>query len=256
MLIFTVGDVVAEGGIRILERTLRSFKKLKGIHFTIVNGENAAGMGITGEQAERIFNAGADVITLGNHAFSKREMLAYVEDERYILRPENLTHVNPGRGYGVFIAENGKQVGLLCLIGRVFMQNHADNPFYIADRHIEKFDTNVILVEIHGEATSEKAALAWYLDGRVSAVYGTHTHVQTADERVLPKGTGFITDLGMTGPINSILGMEPQSSVDRLLGHPQISYKSAKGPCMLQGALFEIDDNIGRCISVERITLE
>ena len=256
MLIFTVGDVVSEGGVRILDKTLRPFKKLKNVDFTIVNGENTAGMGITSEQAERIYNAGADVITLGNHAFSKREMLSYVEDGRYILRPENLTHFNPGRGSGMFTAENGRRVAVLCLIGRVFMQNHAENPFFVADRSIKDFDNNIILVEIHGEATSEKAALAWYLDGRVSVVYGTHTHVQTADDRVLPKGTGFITDLGMTGPVNSILGMEPQSSVDRLLGYPQVNYKSAKGSCMLQGALFEVDDSTGRCISVERITLQ
>ena len=256
MLILTVGDVVSDGGIRILERTLSPFIKLKGVDFTIVNGENAAGMGITTEQAEKIYNAGADVITLGNHSFSKREMLSYVEDSRNILRPENLSHFNPGRGAGVFTAVNGKQVGVLCLIGRVFMQDFAESPFFVADKCLSKFDTNIILVEIHGEATSEKAALAWYLDGRVSIVYGTHTHVQTADERVLPKGTGFISDVGMTGPIDSILGMDPQNSVDRLLGHPRVNYKSAKGPCMMQGALFEIDDKTGKCISVERITLQ
>ncbi|MGI6577686.1 MAG: TIGR00282 family metallophosphoesterase [Eubacteriales bacterium] len=255
MLIFTVGDVVSEGGIRILEKKLRPFRKLKGIHFTIVNAENAAGMGLVPEQAERIFNAGADVITLGNHAFSKREMLSYVEDESYILRPENFTHHNPGKGTGVYVAENGQQLAVICLIGRVFMQNQAENPFFVADRVIQKLDTKIKCVEIHGEATSEKTALAWYLDGKVSVVYGTHTHVQTADERILPKGTGFISDLGMTGPIDSVLGMDPESSVDRLLGVPQVRYKSATGSCMLQGALFDVDDNTGRCVSVERIKM-
>lgn len=255
MLIFTVGDVVSDSGIRLLEKTLRPFKKLKGIHFTIVNAENASGMGLVPEQADRIYNAGADLITLGNHAFSRREMLSYVEDQPYILRPENYTHYNPGKGHGVYVAENGQQLAVICLIGRVFMQNQAENPFFIADRVIQKLDAKIKCVEIHGEATSEKSALAWYLDGMVSVVYGTHTHVQTADERILPKGTGYISDIGMTGPVDSVLGMDPETSVERLLGVPQIKYKPASGACMLQGALFEVDDNTGRCLSVERIRL-
>lgn len=255
MQIFTVGDVVSEGGIRLLEKTLRPFRKLKGIHFTIVNAENASGMGLVPEQADRIFNAGADVITLGNHAFSRREMLSYVEDEPHILRPENYTHLNPGKGCGVYTAETGERLAVVCLIGRVFMQNPVENPFFVADRVIQQLGVKITCVEMHGEATSEKSALAWYLDGRVSLVYGTHTHVQTADERILPKGTGYISDIGMTGPIDSVLGMDPASSVDRLLGVPQVKYKCAAGACMMQGALFEVDENTGHCVSVERIKL-
>lgn len=255
MLIFTVGDIVAEGGLRILEKTLAAFKRVKGIGFTIVNGENAAGMGLFPEQAQRIFNAGADVITLGNHAFSRREMISYIDNDRFILRPENMSYLNPGSGHGIYDAAGGAKVGVLCLMGRVFMDSNLDSPFYSAETVLKQMSTPIIAVEIHGEATSEKTAMGWYLDGRVSMVYGTHTHVQTADERILPKGTGFISDLGMTGPTESILGMDPQSSVDRLLGAPQVRYKSASGECQIQGALFDIDDKSGRCKYVERIIL-
>jgi metallophosphoesterase (TIGR00282 family) len=256
MLIFAVGDIVSEGGLRILEKTLPAFKRLKGVGFTIVNGENAAGMGILPEHARRIYSAGADVITLGNHAFSRREILEYIENDRYLLRPENMTHFNPGKGSGVYESAGGVRVGVLCLMGRIFTEANLDSPFFTADKAIRELQVSVIAVEIHGEATSEKAAMGWYLDGRVSAVFGTHTHVQTSDERILPKGTGFITDLGMTGPTESILGMEPQSSIDRLLGVPQVRYKSAGGECQLQGALFDIDEKSGRCRSVERISLK
>jgi len=255
MLILAVGDVVAEGGLKILERVLEAFKKLKGVDFTIVNGENAAGMGMLPEHARRIYSAGADVITLGNHAFSRKEMLDYMDNDRFILRPQNMTHFNPGKGYDVFETASGLRVGVLCLMGRVFMESNLENPFFAADRILRELNTQITIVEIHGEATSEKAALGWYLDGRVSAVFGTHTHVQTADERILPQGSGFISDIGMTGPTGSVLGMDPKSSIDRLLGVPQVRYKAAIGDCELQGALFDIDEKTGRCRSIERVKL-
>jgi len=255
MLIFAVGDIVAEGGIKILEKTLTPFKRLKGVDFTIVNGENAAGMGMLPEHARRIYGAGADVITLGNHAFSKKEMLDYVESDRYILRPQNMTYLNPGKGCGVYETRTGSEVGVLCLMGRVFMDHNLENPFFAADRVLKEMNTRVTIVEIHGEATSEKAALAWYLDGRVSVVYGTHTHVQTADERILPQGSGFIPDIGMTGPSLSVLGMDPEISIDRLLGVPQVRYKAAAGICEIQGALFDVDENTGKCRAIERVRL-
>lgn len=255
MLIFAVGDVVSEGGLRVLEGLLPPFKRIKGIGFTVVNGENAAGMGILPEQVSRIYSAGADVITLGNHAFSKREMLDYVDEDRTILRPANMTHLNPGKGYGLFEAANGIRIGVICLMGRIFTETNLENPFFTADKALKELAAPILLTEIHGEATSEKAAVARYLDGRVSAVFGTHTHVQTSDERILPGGTGFITDLGMTGPTDSILGMDIQSSIDRLLGAPQIRYKAATGPSEIQGALFDIDEKSGKCRSVERIIL-
>lgn len=255
MLLFTVGDIVSEGGLRTLEKVLPPFRRLKGIGFTIVNGENAAGMGMLPEHAQRIYSAGADVVTLGNHAFSRREVIEYIDGDRSLLRPYNMTHFNPGRGCGVFEAASGLRVGVVCLMGRIFVDPSVDNPFFSADKALRELEADLVVAEIHGEATSEKAAVGWYLDGRVSAVFGTHTHVQTADERVLPKGTGFITDLGMTGPVDSILGMDPQSSIDRLLGVPHVRYKSAAGECRLQGALFDIDERTGKCRSVERVSL-
>ena len=255
MRIFAVGDVVSDGGLRALEKLLPPFKRLKGIGFTVVNGENAAGMGILPEHAARIYNAGADVITLGNHAFARKETLEYAEDDRTLLRPANMTHLNPGRGYGVFEASNGVRIGIFCLMGRIFTEASLESPFFTADRILKEMQAPIVLAEIHGDATSEKAAVGRYLDGRVSAVFGTHTHVQTADERIFPGGTGFITDLGMTGPIDSILGMDVKCSIDRLLGAPQIRYKAATGPCELRGALFDIDENSGKCRAVERIAI-
>lgn len=255
MLIFSIGDVVGEAGIRALENLLPAFKKMKGIDFTIVNGENADGMGILPASADRIFLAGADVITLGNHSFSRHEMLDHIDHDRYILRPANLSCFNPGNGCGVYETNSGMRIAVISLMGRIYMDSNLDNPFFAADRILTDLDADIVAVDIHAEATSEKAALARYLDGRVSLVFGTHTHVQTSDERILPLGTGFITDIGMTGPVESILGMEIQSSIDRLLGVPRVRYKAAAGKAEVQGAIFEIDSSTRRCISVERITI-
>lgn len=255
MLLLAIGDIVAENGLKFLEKTLAPYKRMMGVDFTIVNGENVQGMGLTASDAQRIYQAGADVITLGNHAFSKRDMLEYVDDDRYILRPANMTHFNPGKGYDIFETPGGLRVGVICLMGRVFMDSVLDNPFFTADRAIKEMETKITIVEIHGEATSEKGAMGWYLDGRASVVYGTHTHVQTADEQILPEGTGFITDIGMTGPTRSVLGMDPQCSIDRLLGVPQTKFKAAAGPCTMQGILFDIDSLTGRCKRAERITI-
>ncbi len=249
MFILTIGDVVSQQGLKLLEKVLNSFKRLKGIDFTVVNGENVEGMGINPDSAERLFTAGADVVTLGNHAFSRYEMIDYIENSRYILRPANMTYLNPGVGYGVYDAPRGLRVGVICLMGRVFMDSSLESPFFMADRILKELDTDIIVVDIHAEATSEKAALARYLDGRVSCVFGTHTHVLTADDRVFPGGTGFITDIGMTGPVDSVLGMEIQSSIDRLLGAPQVRYKSATGACEMQGVIFEVDERSGLCLS-------
>lgn len=255
MRIFTVGDLVSEGALRHLEKNLGAYQRFAGVQFTIVNGENVQGLGIVPQDARRILLAGADVLTLGNHAFSRREILEYIDEEPAILRPENFSSLNPGSGSRVFQATCGYSVAVLCVMGRVYSDMALESPFDTANRALKALDTPIKMVEIHGEATSEKAALAWYLDGRCSAVYGTHTHVQTADECILPKGTGFITDIGMSGPVQSILGMDVGSSIQRLMGAPAVRYKAATGPCVLRGALFEIDDRSGRCISVERVTI-
>lgn len=252
--ILAVGDVVGEGGLRHLERHLRALKKLKDIHFTVVNGENAAMVGLTRDDAERIFAAGADVITLGNHAFGKVQIADYLDDCPYILRPHNLGARMPGRGYGVYDCGRAR-IAVINLIGRCDLAFHADNPFKAADTLLQSAEKPTFtLVDFHAEATSEKLAMAYYLDGRVSALWGTHTHVPTADEEVFPKGMGYISDLGMTGAARSVLGIEPEQSVETFLGGLPGRYREPKGGTgKMQGAIFTLDDATGLCVGVERI---
>ena len=253
--VLAVGDVVGDAGVEYLDRHLRALKKLKDIHFAVVNGENASGVGILPRQARAIFDAGADVITLGNHTWNRIQIADFLEDNRDILRPANYTSRVPGRGWGIYEGPGGVRVGVLNLIGRCDLSWGADNPFTAADRNLERGEAELTLVDFHAEATSEKLAMGYYLDGRVSALWGTHTHVPTADERVYPKGTGYITDLGMTGPVESVLGIEPAQSVESFLGGLPGRYRPAAGPCKLQGAVFTLDGSTGRCTGVERIDL-
>ncbi|SHI10688.1 hypothetical protein SAMN02745823_02469 [Sporobacter termitidis DSM 10068] len=248
--ILAVGDVNGSVGLELLSKKLRAVKKQKNIAFTVVNGENASVFGLTASQADAMFEAGADVVTLGNHTWDKREMLGYLEENRYILRPANFAPQNPGRGWGVFDTAFG-DVCVINLIGRCHMDFAPDNPFFEADRILKQSAAKVTLVDMHAEATSEKQALGFYLDGRVSAVWGTHTHVQTSDAAVLPKGTGFITDLGMTGPVSSVIGIRPEQSISKFLGNPPQRYESAGGQAKLEGAVFEIDTETGRCLGAE-----
>lgn len=256
LTVLAIGDVVGNPGLTFLEKTLRGFKKLKNVDFTIVNGENAAGVGLTRQDAQRLYDAGADVITLGNHTFGKRELTEYIDDDMYMLRPANFTDANPGRGYGVYDAGRGRRICVINLIGRAFSDSNYDNPFKKAEDILKVIDTSLIFVDFHAEATSEKAALGRYLDGRVSAVFGTHTHVQTADDTIFPGGTGFITDIGMTGPAESVLGMKIQNSVDRFLGAPSQRFMVAEGDCLMCGALFEVDSRTGKCRAMERVRVE
>lgn len=252
--ILAVGDIVGEQGVRHLERHLRSFRKLRDIHFTVVNGENAAGVGILPDQVELLYGAGADVVTLGNHTFGKQQIASRLEEDPYLLRPANFTGRAPGRGYGVF--DCGRvQIGVLNLIGRCALDFNADNPFLTADRILRTDKPLFTLVDFHAEATSEKLAMGYYLDGRVSAVWGTHTHVPTADEQILPKGTGYITDLGMTGPVNSVLGIRPEQSIESFLGGLPGRYQVADGACKLQGVIFDLDSSTGLCVGVERVDI-
>ena len=252
--VLAVGDVVGEPGLRHLERHLRPLQKLKNIAFTVVNWENASGVGLTEEQAWRIRDAGADAVTLGNHAFGKTQIAACLDETSWLLRPANLSGRAPGHGCEIFDL-GGVRIRVLNLIGRCDLSWGADNPFTAADRNLERGEAELTLVDFHAEATSEKLAMGYYLDGRVSALWGTHTHVPTADERVYPKGTGYITDLGMTGPVESVLGIEPAQSVESFLGGLPGRYRPAAGPCKLQGAVFTLDGSTGRCTGVERIDL-
>ncbi len=252
--ILAVGDVVGEQGVRHLERHLRSFQKLRDIHFTVVNGENASGVGVMPEQVEQLYCAGADVVTLGNHTFGKQQIAHRLEEDAYLLRPANYTGRAPGRGYGIFDCGH-IQIGVMNLIGRCGLDFNAENPFTTADRLLKGERGLFTLVDFHAEATSEKLAMGYYLDGRVSAVWGTHTHVPTADEQILPKGTGYISDLGMTGPIRSVLGIRPEQSIENFLGGVPGRYQTADGPCKMQGVVFSLDSATGLCVGAERVDI-
>lgn len=252
--ILAVGDVVGEAGLQHLERCLRPLQKLHHVHFTVVNGENAAGVGLTPAQARRIYEAGADAVTLGNHTFNKLQIKDFLEDTPWLLRPANYTGRAPGHGCQTFDL-GGVQIRVMNLIGRCDLAWGAENPFTTADALLARDRADFTLVDFHAEATSEKLAMGWYLDGRVSALWGTHTHVPTADEQIYPKGTGYLTDLGMTGPIASVLGVEPWQSVEGFLGGLPGRYKCPEGPCKMQGAIFTLDGETGLCTAVERIDI-
>ena len=250
--VLCVGDVVGGPGMERVRRSLRKLKNSLGADFVIVNGENASVVGITPDQAEDILDAGADVITLGNHSFGKREIVHYMEDTTRLLRPANYAPQAPGRGWDVYETRFG-DVAVIDLIGRCGMDYTPDNPFLLVEKILKKITAKIILVEIHAEATSEKLAMGYMLDGRVSALWGTHTHVPTADARVLPKGTGYVTDLGMTGPRESVLGIRPDLSIAKFRGDLTERYRWADGPTKLEGVLFTIDASTGKCLRAERI---
>ena len=250
--VLAAGDVCGSSGVELLRQQLRRLRKEYRIDFCVVNGENASGVGITPRQADAILAAGADVITLGNHSYNRREIEPYLEDSPYILRPANDSPLKPGRGLGVYDTKAGP-ITVINLIGRCDMGFGPDNPFLLAEKLLKEVDTRMTLVDFHAEATSEKLALGWHLDGQVSAVWGTHTHVPTADDQILPKGTGYVTDLGMTGPIQSVLGVRIEQSIATFRGELTSRYETAPGPCKLEAVLFTIDSETGRCTHTERI---
>ena len=252
--VLAVGDVVGNPGMERVCRSLRYLKRKTGADFVIVNGENAAVVGMMPQQAEDILDAGADVITMGNHTFAKRDIVDYMEDSSRVIRPANYAPQAPGRGYGIYDTKAGP-VAVIDLIGRCNMDYGPDNPFLEVERILKKIDTKIILVEIHAEATSEKLAMGYMLDGRVSAVWGTHTHVPTADAQVLPHGTGYVTDLGMTGPKHSVLGIQPKLSIAKFRGDLTERYRWAEGETKLEAVLFTIDSATGKCRKAERVDL-
>ena len=253
--VLAVGDVVGNPGMDRVCRSLRQLKNRVGADFVVVNGENASVVGITPQQAEDIFDAGADVITMGNHTFGKREIVDYLDENSRILRPANYAPQAPGKGWGVFETRFG-DVAVIDLQGRVNMDYTPDNPFLQIEKILKQLDTKLILVELHAEATSEKLAMGYLLDGRISAMWGTHTHVPTADTQVLPKGTGYVTDLGMTGPKHSVLGIRPELSIAKFRGDLTGRYQWANGPTKLEAVLFTIDLDTGLCRSVERVDMD
>ena len=249
-----IGDVVGKPGLDRVKRSLRYLKRKTEADFVIVNGENAAVVGMTPDQAEDIFDAGADVITLGNHTFGKREIVDYMEDNSCILRPANYAPQAPGRGWGIYESKAG-DVAVIDLQGRVNMDYTPDNPFLEVERILKEIKTKLVFVELHAEATSEKLAMGYMLDGRISALWGTHTHVPTADAQVLPKGTGYVTDLGMTGPKHSVLGIRPDLSIAKFRGDLPERYRWAEGETKMEAVLFTIDSATGLCRKAERVDL-
>ncbi len=250
--VLAVGDVVWSRASATWSGTCGRLQKWKAIDFTVVNGENAAAVGLTREQAERIYDAGADVVTLGNHTFGKMQIADFLEDTPWLLRPANFTGRAPGRGCGVYDL-GGVRIRVMNLIGRCDLTWGADNPFTTADRLLAEEQAELTVVDFHAQATSEKLAMGYYLDGRVSALWGTHTHVPTADERVCPKGTGYITDLGMTGVHRVGAGHRPPAVGGGLSGRAAGPLPGAGGPAKLQGAIFTLDSATGLCTAVERV---
>jgi metallophosphoesterase (TIGR00282 family) len=256
MRILMVGDVVGKPGRNAAVELLPRLRSTHQADFVIVNGENSAGgLGITRDIGNALLDRGkADVITLGNHAWAKRESHAYLDEEPRVLRPANYPPGAPGRGIGVFTCKAGA-IGVAVFQARIFMDPPIDDPFRGADEALQQINrsTPVSFVELHGEATSEKQAFAWYLDGRASAVIGTHTHVQTADERILPGGTAYLTDVGMTGPRDSVIGMKREIVVPRFLSGLPNRFEVAEGAAMLCGVIIDINCETGRAQNITRL---
>jgi metallophosphoesterase (TIGR00282 family) len=255
--VFIIGDVVGQPGVDVVSKMLKGYISKYDIHFAIANGENAhQGKGMSKEALHEFQAAGINVITSGNHIWDNWKFLDTLKTERNILRPHNYPKGTYGSGFGVFDLPNklGK-IGVLNLQGRTYM-SAIDCPFRGADWALEKMvkETNMVIVDMHAEATAEKMAMGWYLDGRVSAVVGTHTHIQTADERILPRGTAYITDLGMTGPYESVVGMEIEPATKRFLYQTPHKYELAKNDVRLCAVVVCIDPSTGRAASIERIT--
>lgn len=256
MNILCIGDVCGGLGTAHLLRVLPSLKREHKIDFVIANGENSAdGNGILPVSAERLFSAGVDVITGGNHTFRRREIFDMLDGNPSLLRPANMPASAPGSGHGLY--DCGRFfVGVINLLGTTYMES-MDCPFKAADalaKELKNQGADIILVDFHAEATSEKRALGFYLDGKVSAVFGTHTHVQTADEQILSNGTGYITDLGMTGPVQSVLGVKPEIVISKFIDRLPVRFDAAAGECSLQGAVFSFEKD-GRCTGVKRINV-
>lgn len=258
MNILVVGDVVGKPGVYAIKTKLPMLKKEYDADFVIVNGENSAdGMGITKVILETLYDSGADVVTMGNHTWGKKDIFSFIDEEKNLIRPANYPDGLPGNGSTIVNCKN-KKIGVIDLIGRVNVGGTFNSPFEKADEEIEKLKkdgADIIIVEIHAEATAEKIALAYYLKEKVNIVYGTHTHVQTADEKIYSTGMGYITDIGMTGPSDSIIGMEPSAALKRFLTQIPERYACAQGGIMLNAVLFKIDETSRKVTDIVRISL-
>ncbi|HHV29701.1 TIGR00282 family metallophosphoesterase [Acetivibrio mesophilus] len=254
MKVLFIGDIFGNPGRKAAKEMIQKLKRERQIDFCIANGENAAGgSGITYVVAQELYKSGIDAITLGNHTWSKKEITNFIDSDNNIVRPANYPSELPGKGSTIISGEKGK-IGILNLMGRVYMDS-IDCPFKAAERELEYLKSNckIVVVDMHAEATSEKCALAWYLDGRVSCVLGTHTHVQTADERILPFGTAFISDVGMTGPYDGIIGVNREIVIQKFLTHMPVRFEVAHGTVQFNAVYLEIDEKTGKTMNIERI---
>ena len=255
--ILVIGDLVGESGLKKLTQEIKKIKADNSIDFTIVNGENVAeGMGITKKHFDEIIKSGVDMVTMGNHTWGKKDIFNFIDDSR-IIRPANYPCGVCGKGYGIYTCKD-KKIAVINLLGRTDMNVLTENPFLTAKKILKSLkekEVDMIFVDFHAEATAEKIAMGYYLDGEVTAVFGTHTHVQTADEKILKKGTGYITDIGMTGPKESVIGMNIEASLKRFTTSLPEKYQVAGGEAMLNGVVFEINDENCKINNIKRINL-
>ncbi len=254
MRILTIGDIVSKQGCECLRENAFRLKRDYSADLVIANGENSAiGNGILPQSARFIFDSGVDVITLGNHALRRREISDFLEENEFIIRPANYHPSAPGRGMTI-LDKGSARVAVINLQGAVYLDN-IENPFECIDRELERAKAEgagIIIIDFHAEASSEKRAMGFYVDGRASVLFGTHTHVQTSDEQILPNGCGYITDIGMTGPYYSVLGVDPEIAITKMKTNLPVKFSNPDGPCTIEGCFFEIDDKTGKTIRTER----
>jgi len=256
MRILAVGDIVGESGVKKLKEVLPKIRKEEKIDFVITNGENSAGgMGITEKIYREMLDLGINVITMGNHTWGKKDIFKFIEEPQ-LLRPANYPKGVVGKGLGIYECK-GKKIAVMNFIGRVDINILSENPFIMAKEMVDqiKNEVDIIIIDFHAEATAEKIAMGRYLDGKITALFGTHTHVQTADEQIFPEGTGYITDIGMTGPKHSVIGMDVHASIKRFETTLPEKYKLAEGDCIFNGVVFEINDETNKVIKIERMYL-
>ncbi|NQT32557.1 MAG: TIGR00282 family metallophosphoesterase [Candidatus Omnitrophica bacterium] len=255
MRVLFLGDIVGSPGRDIIRSLLWDYRKSNKIDTVIANGENSAGgSGLTPDIAKELYGSGIDILTSGDHIWKKKEIYNFLDSTDRLIRPLNYPNGSPGKGSTIIEVENGVKIAVINLVGRVFMEA-VECPFRRARREIENLrnETPVIIVDMHAEATSEKVAMGWFLDGAVSAVLGTHTHVQTADEKVLPNGTAYITDCGMTGPFDSVIGRKKEKIIDRFLTQLPTRFEMATDDVQMHGVIIEIDGQTGRALRIERV---
>jgi metallophosphoesterase (TIGR00282 family) len=258
MNVLMIGDIFAKPGRKMVEMFLPSLIEQHRLEAVVANAENAShGFGVRPETADELLRTGVDVLTSGNHIWDKKEIVAYMDGESRLLRPANFPSLTPGKGYGFITGRSGVRIGVLNLQGRIFMAPSED-PFSLGLQLVEQMrkETPLIFVDMHGEASSEKQAMGWFLDGKVTAVCGTHTHVPTADQRVLPGGTAYVTDIGMTGPYDSVIGVDREQIIQKFLDNMPVRFNPAKENPILQAMLIEADPNNGRALSIRRLTIK